>query len=109
MSVVNNDNFSTLYDSIISKLCNVSLIEYQDNEIENSISFRVNSNIYSIPFNQEIDVEQEIIKINNDLDDFVCDEIENCEKSNDLKKDPLISYNKSKRNQCSNNHGRTKC
>ena len=68
MSVVNNDNFSTQYDSIISKLCNVSLIDYQDNEIENSISFRVNSNIYSIPFNQEIDVEQEIIKINNDLD-----------------------------------------
>ena len=68
LSVVNNDNFSTQYDSIISKLCNVSLIDYQDNEIENSISFRVNSNIYSIPFNQEIDVEQEIIKINNDLD-----------------------------------------
>ena len=67
MSIVNNDNFSADYDSIISKLCNISSIHYSDSEIEQSISFRVNSNIYSIPFHKELDVNEEIIKINNDL------------------------------------------
>ena len=67
LSIVNNDNFSTDYDSIISKLCNISSINYSDREIEQSISFRVNSNIYSIPFHEELDVNEEIIKINNDL------------------------------------------
>ena len=67
LSIVNNDNFSNKYDSIISKLCNVSKISYRDYEIENSISFRVNSNIYSIPFYQEINIEEELIKIKDDL------------------------------------------
>ena len=67
LSIVNNDNFSADYDSIISKLCNISSIHYSDSEIEQSISFRVNSNIYSIPFHEELDVNEEIIKIKNDL------------------------------------------
>ena len=67
LSIVNNDKLSNKYDSIISKLCNVSEISYRDYEIENSISFRVNSNIYSIPFYQEINIEEELIKINEDL------------------------------------------
>ena len=45
----------------------MSAISYQDYEIENSISFRVNSNIYSIPFYLEINIEEELIKINEDL------------------------------------------
>ena len=67
LSIVNNDKLSNKYDSIITKLCNVSEISYRDSEIENSISFRVNSNIYSIPFYQEINIEEELIKINEDL------------------------------------------
>ena len=68
LSVVNNDDFPTIYDPIITKLCNVTSIQYGESEIENSISFRVNSNIYSIPFQQEINVEAEIKKIKEDLD-----------------------------------------
>ena len=68
LSVVNNDGFPTIYDPIITKLCNVTSIQYGESEIENSISFRVNSNIYSIPFQQEINVEAEIKKIKEDLD-----------------------------------------
>ena len=67
LSIVNNDKLSNKYDSVITKLCNVSEISYLDYEIENSISFRVNSNIYSIPFYQEINIEEELIKINEDL------------------------------------------
>ena len=68
LTVVNNDNFTKNYDSIISKLCNVNNIRYEDSEIKNALTFRVKSNIYSIPFEEEINVEQEIIKIKQDLE-----------------------------------------
>ncbi len=68
LSVVNNDNFTKNYDSIISKLCNVNNIRYEDSEIKNALTFRVKSNIYSIPFEEEINVEQEILKIKQDLE-----------------------------------------
>ena len=68
LSVVNNDKFTKNYDSIISKLCNVNNIRYEDSEIKNALTFRVKSNIYSIPFEEEINVEQEIIKIKQDLE-----------------------------------------
>ena len=68
LSIVNNDNFTKNYDSIISKLCNISNIEYSDLEIQNALTFRVKSNIYSIPFEEEINVDEEIIKIKEDLE-----------------------------------------
>ena len=68
LSVVNNDNFPEKYDSIISKLCNISIIEYNDYEIQNALTFRIKSNIYSIPFEKDINVDEEIIKIKEDLE-----------------------------------------
>mgnify|MGYP001309109981 FL=1 len=68
LSVVNNDNFAKNYDSIISKLCNISNIKYSDSEIQNALIFRVKSNIYSIPFEEDINVSEEIIKIKADLE-----------------------------------------
>ena len=55
LSVVNNDNFSKNYDSIIKKICNIKDINYVDSEIKDALSFRVKSNIYSLPFEKEID------------------------------------------------------
>ena len=37
-------------------------------EIQNALTFRVKSNIYSIPFEEEINVDEEIIKIKEDLE-----------------------------------------
>ncbi len=68
LSVVNNDNFSKNYDSIIKKLCNIKDINYEDSEIKDALSFRVESNIYSLPFEKEIDFDEEIKKIKEDLD-----------------------------------------
>ena len=68
LSVVNNDNFSKNYNSIIKKICNIKDIKYDDSEIKDALSFRVESNIYSLPFEKEIDFEQEIKKIKEDLD-----------------------------------------
>ena len=68
LSVVNNDNFSKDYDSIIKKICNIKDINYVDSEIKDALSFRVKSNIYSLPFEKEIDFDEEIKKIKEDLD-----------------------------------------
>ena len=68
LSVVNNDNFSKNYDSIIKKICNIKDINYVDSEIKDALSFRVESNIYSLPFEKEIDFNEEIKKIKEDLD-----------------------------------------
>ena len=68
LSVVNNDNLSKNYDSIIKKICNINDINYVDSEIKDALSFRVESNIYSLPFEKEIDFDEEIKKIKEDLD-----------------------------------------
>ena len=68
LSVVNNNDFSKCYDSIIKKICNVSDINYAESEIQNALSFRVDSNIYSLPFEIEINFEDEIAKIKEDLE-----------------------------------------
>ena len=68
LSVVNNDNFSKNYDSIIKKICNIKDINYVDSEIKDALSFRVESNIYSLPFEKEIDFDEEVKKIKEDLD-----------------------------------------
>ena len=68
LSVVNNDNFSKNYDSIIKKICSIKDINYVDSEIKDALSFRVESNIYSLPFEKEIDFDEEIKKIKEDLD-----------------------------------------
>lgn len=68
LSVVNNDNFSKNYDSIIKKICNIKDVNYVDSEIKDALSFRVESNIYSLPFEKEIDFDEEIKKIKEDLD-----------------------------------------
>ena len=68
LSVVNNDDFSKNYDSIIKKICNIKDINYVDSEIKDALSFRVESNIYSLPFEKEIDFDEEIKKIKEDLD-----------------------------------------
>ena len=68
LSVINNEKFSNLYDSVISKLCNIERIEYKSSEDEKSLSFRVKSNIYSILHKKKINLQDEISKIQNDLD-----------------------------------------
>ncbi len=68
LSVVDNDNFSKNYDSIIKKICNIKDINYVDSEIKDALSFRVESNIYSLPLEKEIDFDEEIKKIKEDLD-----------------------------------------
>ena len=43
-------------------------INLAESEIQNALSFRVDSNIYSLPFEIEINFEDEIAKIKEDLE-----------------------------------------
>ena len=66
--VLNNENKSSNLDSLIIKLCNISKLVYTKIEVENSISFRVKSNNYYVPVdNNNINIEEEIIKLKKEL------------------------------------------
>jgi valyl-tRNA synthetase len=65
--VVNNENSSTYFDSVIVKLGNIKDLEYVSDKVEGALSFRVNSNEYFIPITGNIDVVAEIAKLTEEL------------------------------------------
>ena len=65
--VVNNDNVSHHFDSVITKLGNISSLEYVSEKVEGALSFRVKSNEYFIPISGNINVEEEISKLSEEL------------------------------------------
>ena len=68
LHVLNNEKVNSNLDSLIIKLCNISKLVYTEIEVENSISFRVKSNNYYVPVdNNNINVEEEIIKLKTEL------------------------------------------
>ena len=67
LSVLNNENFSSVYDSVIMKLGNISKMESVTNSVEGALTFRVLSNEYFIPISEAINVEEEIKKLTDEL------------------------------------------
>jgi valyl-tRNA synthetase len=59
LMAINNDNVSTYFDSIVSKLGNISSLQYVKKS-RRALSYRVNSNEYFIPITGNINVEEEI-------------------------------------------------
>ncbi len=68
LSILNNENSSDTFDSVISKMGNISKLNYVDGSVEGAISFRVKSNEYFIPLGGAIDVEAEKKKIREELE-----------------------------------------
>jgi len=66
--VSQKETVNTKFDVIIKKLCNVSQINKTDSKIDNAITFRIKANEYFIPFEEDIDVEAEKIKILEELE-----------------------------------------
>ncbi|MNK93141.1 Valine--tRNA ligase [compost metagenome] len=64
---INSENVSPYFDSIITKLGNVSAFEYVSEKVDGALSFRVKSNEYFIPITGNIDVEAEIAKLTEEL------------------------------------------
>ena len=67
LSVLNNQKASKKYDSIIKKICNISNLLYVKTEVKDTISFRVKTNTYYIPLSNEVNIEDEILKLENEL------------------------------------------
>ncbi len=67
LSVLNNENLSTAYDSVIMKLGNVSKMETVIDSVEGALTFRVQSNEYFVPISGAIDIDEEIKKLTDEL------------------------------------------
>ena len=67
-SVKKNDTVNADFDAVITKLGNLSAINYVDEKVEGAFSFLVKSNEYFIPLGDSIDVEAELEKLQKELD-----------------------------------------
>ncbi len=67
MLVLDNEQATRTFDSVISKLGNISELSYTDAKIDGALTFRVKSNEYFVPMSGNIDVEAEIQKITEEL------------------------------------------
>ncbi|HQF11438.1 MAG TPA: valine--tRNA ligase, partial [Paludibacteraceae bacterium] len=67
LKVVNNDKASTYFDAVVTKLGNITSLEYVSDKVDGALSFRVKSNEYFIPITGNIDVEAEIAKLTEEL------------------------------------------
>ncbi|MBW2936585.1 valine--tRNA ligase [Aureisphaera sp. CAU 1614] len=67
LSVMNAEKATSDFDSVISKLGNLSEINYIDSKLDGALTFRVKSNEYFIPIGGAIDVEAEIAKLTEEL------------------------------------------
>ncbi|WP_456424221.1 valine--tRNA ligase [Lutibacter sp.] len=65
--ILNNEKSNSKFDAIIKKLGNLSSIEYVAAKVEGALSFRVKSNEYFIPMTLDINVEEEKIKLEEEL------------------------------------------
>ncbi len=67
LSVINNIDASTSFDSVIKKMGNIESLDYISEKIEGALTYRVKSNEYFIPMSGTINVEEEIAKISEEL------------------------------------------
>jgi valyl-tRNA synthetase len=68
VSVINNEDASKTFDSVIQKLTNTSAIHYVSDKVDGA-SFRVKSNEYFVPISLDnINVEEEISKLTKELE-----------------------------------------
>ncbi len=67
LSVINNINAATSFDSVIKKMGNINELNYISEKIDGALTYRVKSNEYFIPMAGAINVEEEIAKLSEEL------------------------------------------
>jgi valyl-tRNA synthetase len=67
LKAINNDAASTYFDAVVTKLGNITALEYVSDKVDGALSFRVKSNEYFIPITGNIDVAAEIEKLTAEL------------------------------------------
>lgn len=66
-SIMNNENASKSFDTVIKKMGNISELSYVTEKVDGALSFRVKSNEYFIPISGAINIEEEIKKLSEEL------------------------------------------
>lgn len=67
LKIVNNEGLPSEYDTIISKLGNISELEYVAEKVSGALTFRVRSNEYFVPVTGSVNVDEEIAKLTEEL------------------------------------------
>jgi len=67
LMVINNENATNYFDTVIEKLGNISSLTYVSEKVEGALSYRVKSNEYFIPMEADINVEEEKVKLLEEL------------------------------------------
>ncbi len=67
LSVMGTKAVNKDFDTIISKIANLSSLEYVSDKLEGALAFRVGSNEYFVPFGESINIEEEIEKLEKEL------------------------------------------
>jgi len=62
-----NEDTDKSFDSVITKLGNLSTLQYVDAKVEGALSFRVKSNEYYIPLAGAVNIEEEIATLSHEL------------------------------------------
>ncbi|MES2589774.1 MAG: valine--tRNA ligase [Bacteroidota bacterium] len=66
--VKKNKEINTTFDSVLVKMGNLSQLEYTNDKIANANSFIAQGNEYFIPFGENIDLEAEKLKLEEELE-----------------------------------------
>jgi valyl-tRNA synthetase len=67
LKVINNSTVSTYFDSVITKLGNITSLEYVTEKVEGTLTFRARSNEYFVPITGAINIEEELTKLTEEL------------------------------------------
>ncbi len=67
LKVVNNEKASTYFDPVITKLGNLTTLEYITDKIDGALTYRVKANEYFIPVSGNIDIAAELAKLTEEL------------------------------------------
>lgn len=67
LQVINNEKTTSDLDVVISKLGNVTSLIYVDTVPQGALSFRVKSNEYFVPLKGAVNVEEELVKLKEEL------------------------------------------
>ncbi len=68
LKLINNEKTAAYFDPIITKLGNISMLEYVDGAVNSALTFRVKSNEYFVPIAGNINIEEEIAKLTEELE-----------------------------------------
>jgi valyl-tRNA synthetase len=67
LSVLNADRIAATFDAIITKLGNIDALSYVTEKVDGALSFRVKASEYFIPISGAINVEEEVKKLEEEL------------------------------------------